>query len=70
MRAQVHPLGGWYCSSNDILNEYWNRTYFSFAALNLDWVPAVYLYSEAAGRPLKSVEALSSINSPSSWPME
>ncbi|KAJ5835803.1 hypothetical protein N7447_001829 [Penicillium robsamsonii] len=48
-----------------------SRTYFLFAALNLIWIPIVYLfYPETSNRSLESIGALFSISSPFYWKME
>ena len=48
-----------------------NRTYFLFAALNLLWIPLVYLfYPETKDRSLESIEALFATKSPLAWKME
>ncbi|MCJ1246654.1 hypothetical protein MMC30_003863 [Trapelia coarctata] len=48
-----------------------NQTYFLFAALNLIWIPIVYLfYSETKDRSLESVEGMFTTSSPFSWKME
>ena len=48
-----------------------NRTYFLFAALNLIWIPIVYLfYPETKDRSLESIEGMFTTTSPFSRKME
>lgn len=47
-----------------------SRTYFIFAALNLIWIPVVYLfYPETKDRSLESIESMFG-SSPFYWQME
>ncbi|KAK3372580.1 general substrate transporter [Podospora didyma] len=80
MRAQGNGFGitgwaigvGWTVLVNPIMFAHLeNRTYFLFAALNLLWIPIVYLfYPETAGRSLESIDALFATDSPFNWAME
>lgn len=48
-----------------------SRSYFLLAALNLLWIPVVYLfYPETCNRSLESIEGLFATSSPFSWKME
>ncbi|KAI9873907.1 MAG: hypothetical protein M1830_010411 [Pleopsidium flavum] len=80
MRAQGNGFGitgwaigvGWTVLVNPIMfGSIKSRTYFLFAALNLLWIPIVYLfYPETKDRSLESIEALFSSRSPFFWNME
>jgi len=80
MRAQGNGFGitgwaigvGWTVLVNPIMfGSIKSRTYFLFAALNLLWIPIVYLfYPETKDRSLESIEALFSSRSPFYWNME
>ncbi|KAK3307779.1 major facilitator superfamily transporter sugar [Chaetomium strumarium] len=80
MRAQGNGFGitgwaigvGWTVLVNPVMfGNLENRTYFLFAALNLLWIPIVYLfYPETADRSLESIDALFSTDSPFNWNME
>ncbi|GAM91133.1 hypothetical protein ANO11243_091800 [Dothideomycetidae sp. 11243] len=80
MRAQGNGFGitgwavavGWTVLVNPIMfAKLENRTYFLFAALNLLWIPVVFLfYPETSGRSLESIDALFSTRSPFNRDME
>lgn len=80
MRAQGNGFGitgwaigvGWTVLVNPIMfATLENRTYFLFAALNLIWIPIVYLfYPETKDRSLESIEGMFTASSPFSWKME
>ena len=80
MRAQGNGFGitgwaigvGWTVLVNPIMfGTLENRTYFLFAALNLIWIPIVYLfYPETKDRSLESIEFMFASPSPFSWAME
>lgn len=80
MRAQGNGFGitgwaigvGWTVLVNPIMfQSIKSRTYFLFAALNLLWIPIVFLfYPETKDRSLESIEALFITKSPFYWAME
>jgi MFS family permease len=80
MRAQGNAYGicgwaigvGWTVLVNPIMfASLKSRTYFLFAALNLIWIPVVFLFCpETSDRSLESIEMMFTSESPFFWNME